>query len=510
MRRLQTKIYKRKFAQFESSLLKFLASKKFFLIIMLLFILQSGWIAVSAQYPLIYDEGYHVGAINAYEGNLLPFISHQNESDSGLGDITRYGSYLYHYVMSFPARIIDWLHGSLYVKIEILRWLNIGIFAVALLYMYQLLFKLGFSRKNANITILAVTMIPITTYVAATINYDSMFLLFIMVHLVAAIRLYELRYSDAKTLVAYISTGILGSLTKYSFLPIFMATFLVSLVILWHQRDMKQACKRLLASIRAQSRTWQVILGVVTIVVLGLFAERYGYNVVAYRSVNPDCGRIHSVQSCEQWGPWRRNYVLDVEYPDDKLSAQGAVKFFVNTWYDSIIRNSTLIGGTAVQEGYVTHALSSQLSLKWLYLTVVGCVSFAFLAAVALIKSKRLVIVLAAVIAYLISFFMLNYSDFSKLGEPVAVQARYVLWIAPVIISLTIYTLSSLFMSLYKKAPGMRTLVVLAAFIVMMQFGGIMTYWLKYQPSWSWKNQPVVVQVNTFMNKVANKMVVGN
>src|SRR4051794_41188210 len=85
MRRLQAKTYKRKFAQFESSLLEFLGSKKFFLIIMSLFVLQSGWIAISAQYPLIYDEGYHVGAINAYEGNLLPFISHQNESDSGLG-----------------------------------------------------------------------------------------------------------------------------------------------------------------------------------------------------------------------------------------------------------------------------------------------------------------------------------------------------------------------------------------------------------------------------------------
>ncbi len=51
------------------------------------------WIAVSAIYPMLFDEEYHLGIIEIYSHQLSPFITVQPPEAAFHGDITRYGSY---------------------------------------------------------------------------------------------------------------------------------------------------------------------------------------------------------------------------------------------------------------------------------------------------------------------------------------------------------------------------------------------------------------------------------
>lgn len=64
--------------QYRDKIAAFLGSKKCFWLIMVLFVVESSWIALTLNYPAIFDEGWHVGIINLYAHQLGPFISHQS------------------------------------------------------------------------------------------------------------------------------------------------------------------------------------------------------------------------------------------------------------------------------------------------------------------------------------------------------------------------------------------------------------------------------------------------
>src|ERR1700722_8925502 len=83
----------------------FLQSPKCFLIILTMFVIESVWIAVSAGFPMAFDESFHFGIIKLYAKQWSPFFSHQPAGGNAYGALTADPSYLYHYLMSFPYRV---------------------------------------------------------------------------------------------------------------------------------------------------------------------------------------------------------------------------------------------------------------------------------------------------------------------------------------------------------------------------------------------------------------------
>ena len=107
---------------------KLLGSAGFFIFVLALFIIQSGWLAISSTFPQAYDEVYHFGIIRFYSHQWLPFVSHQPASTYAYGELIRDPAYLYHYLMSFPYRFIVLLTSNEHVAIVGLRFINIAIY----------------------------------------------------------------------------------------------------------------------------------------------------------------------------------------------------------------------------------------------------------------------------------------------------------------------------------------------------------------------------------------------
>src|ERR1700689_5557788 len=110
-----------------------LGSKWFFWIILVVFILSAAWIALSAVYPQAFDENFHFGLIQTYSHYWLPFLSSQPPHANAYGAVARDPSYLYHYLMSFPYRLIAlFIHGQT-GQVIALRFINIGFFSAGLI-----------------------------------------------------------------------------------------------------------------------------------------------------------------------------------------------------------------------------------------------------------------------------------------------------------------------------------------------------------------------------------------
>src|SRR6185312_83266 len=102
-----------------------------------------------------------------------------------------------------------------------------------------------------------------------------------------------------------------ASLVKYAYLPIALGLGGIMLWQLWKARKQRSELSAdFLASIKALPR-WQLVgIGMLFILSAGLFAERYGINMVKYHTPNPDCAQVLSVSSCLQYSPWARDYQL--------------------------------------------------------------------------------------------------------------------------------------------------------------------------------------------------------
>ena len=80
-------------------LLKFFESRKCTKIILIIFVVQAVYVALSFKFGVPPDERTHLGFIKFYAGNSLdPFINAQN-SNFYVGEVTRDPSYMYHYLM---------------------------------------------------------------------------------------------------------------------------------------------------------------------------------------------------------------------------------------------------------------------------------------------------------------------------------------------------------------------------------------------------------------------------
>ncbi|MGH7237867.1 MAG: hypothetical protein ACREGF_05000, partial [Candidatus Saccharimonadales bacterium] len=69
-----------KFSAIISRARKFLASNIFFGYVMVWFVLESAWTALSAVYPMAFDEEVHFGLIKFYAHHLSPFVANQSAS----------------------------------------------------------------------------------------------------------------------------------------------------------------------------------------------------------------------------------------------------------------------------------------------------------------------------------------------------------------------------------------------------------------------------------------------
>ncbi|HVX58758.1 MAG TPA: hypothetical protein VG964_03425, partial [Candidatus Saccharimonadales bacterium] len=212
-----------------ANLSRVIASNGFFKAILIIFVLQAIWIAISAGYPQPFDENTHFGLIQLYSHHWLPFISEPTTANT-FGVVSRDPSYLYHYLLSFPYRLSAHFLRNVDEQILFMRLFSIAFFAWGLVLFRKLLGYCKVSDGVLNASLLFFVLIPVVPLLAGQLNYDNLLMLLTPAVLLAAVRFTERLKAgefNLSGLCICLALGLLASITQIDFLPIFVG------IIVW-------------------------------------------------------------------------------------------------------------------------------------------------------------------------------------------------------------------------------------------------------------------------------------
>lgn len=394
------------------------------------------------------DENYHLSAIRQYAQQWSPIISHQGNL-TATGDLTRNPSYLYHYLLSFPYRALTslGLGPNTAWRVTCLLTVVLGLLSIWLL--YRLLHRVTNFRLAQQATAIY-ALLPITSIVFAGPNYDNLLLplAFLILYLVLEVMQ---RFSFNKALLT-LALIIAGCLVKFAFCPI--AVILVPVVIYQMYQHRKELLKHELPQDRLPALSF-ICCALLLIGALGLGYERYGRNVVRYGNPQPSCQTVQPRNQCLLYAVNRRN---DSFTTANKGKARKNITIYAaNDWYRNMVR------------GLVYP--SPQLKFRLVIMGYTG------LAVLALALCRRFgyqdqgagILLLSVAGLYLLSVFLDNYLTYVKLGEPFAINGRYLLPALPFVL---VSAQASVYAWLPKRAwqvfagLGLASLLVAQLFIL--------------------------------------------
>ncbi|MDB5167043.1 MAG: hypothetical protein JWN26_188 [Candidatus Saccharibacteria bacterium] len=471
---------------------KVLASKKFFYAIVALLIIQAVWLALTVQYPQAFDESYHFGIIQVYSHQWLPFIPTEPAGASGFGDITRYDSYMYHYLMSFPYRLFAVFVHDLPAQVIFMRFINIGLFVGGVIFFRRLLARFNISAALIHVALLLFVIVPVVPSLAATINYDNMIFLFVPIlagfALSCATSIIKNKTLPASSFIWFIAIGCIGSLTKYAFAPIFIGAivYLFALWIFSHKKS--QILKSIISSFKTIKRSTQIVLIVALVISGGLFLGRYGGNLVTYHSFAPDCADLNPLSECLNYGPWARNYYLDQQVHLTNPPYDPAIAIYPFSWIKDMIYRLYF----TINYDFVEY---SPLPIPYITAWIIGGIgtilSLVFWRKI-LRVDKRLLLLISMMVIYVGGLFYVNFTEFLHYRTIVAVNGRYSVIILPILFVLIGLAYRRLFQLLFKKrATTFLNIFAVIVLLLALQGGGAATYLLRSQPIWYWQYQPL-------------------
>jgi len=444
--------------------------------IVVAFALQATWVAVSANL-VIYDETYHLAAIKAFSTRWTPFI-HQSAADGPLGDVERYGSYLYHYVLSFPYRVAETLGLGEGATLIALRLLSVLAVSGALVYSWRLFRELGAGLVTANVALAVVAMMPLTVFLAGTLNYDNLLALLAAAFFYYVLKLYKSDRFDVGLWLKVLLVGGLASVTKYTFLalaPVLLAGLLVRQVRML-RHGLPSSAREFFRGQRRSVTAARTFLALSAFLACALVLERYGLNLLRYGTPVPSCIAIHPADLCEMEAAAARNTQLDVAHPDVVPSFSGALAYLSYMWIPLMLRYLTYIG-TAGPTGALNTSVGPHVFGALLTWSVPVLLGLVVLATTVLRRVRGARLLLAAAGLYTLVLFAQNYSDYTRLGEPVGVQGRYVLVVLPIVVGLACIALAQLIsLGSPSALPRAAVVAVIALAFVMSQGGGVTTY----------------------------------
>jgi hypothetical protein len=478
-----------------------LLSNKFFLFIIGLLVFQALWLALSARYPLAFDENFHYGIIKLFSHQWGPFFTSTPVDSGAYGALTRDPSYLYQYLMSFPYRLIAlFVHNEMW-QIILLRLINIALFAAGLVAFRRLLSQLAIPKKLIHFSLLMFVLVPVVPFLAAHINYDNLLFLLIPVTLSLTLRCARALRAEkplpAATVALLIISLLLTSLVKYVFLPVAVA-IVIYLVVTWlRQPDWKRVLPSFVRSFRALR--WWLQLGIIAglLVSGGLFIERYGTNIIQYHDIAPECSKVESVEHCSQYGPWFRNYTLAAAKKLSEEPVNTDLFTFSGLWvYDLLYRLYF-----AINYDYSTKPPLILPFIMALVVTISGLLFIARWGVGIVRRNHELLLPLGAIVLYGATLFYKNYNDYLAYGERVAINGRYFIPFLPIIfvmVGLAAYQL----LRRFKHRTAITAVSASLLLLVALQGGGLLTFIVLSDAGWYWPNDVVIA-----VNQVAHNLI---
>jgi len=485
-----------------------ISSRRFFRVTLVFFVFESVWIALSAVYPQAFDEGFHFGLIQIYSHYWLPFMSGQPANADVFGAVARDPSYLYHYLMSFPYRLIALVVHGQTAQVIILRLINVGLFGSGLILFRRVLLRAQISSRLTNISMLLFVLIPIVPQLAAHINYDNL-----LFPLTAWVCLLSFQATDelllhkpsVRTLLTLGTVCLLTSLVKYAFLPIFLGVVIFLAFITYRSFRGKFGLLwiRLWASWRQQSRLAQLVLLTLFIVGLGLFAQRDLVNLAHYHSLNPDCSAVLGVKACSAYGPWDYTYTTHqaMEAQAGTITYYNPILYLAVWIYWLWFRLFFAINGPA--SNYTNYP---PLPLPSAAAALIGIAGI-----IAVFKWRRQIFrgnpyiafffVISAL--YLASLWVEGYTQYHYTDQLINMNGRYLL---PILL-LMAAIVGRAFSIALRNSMARKTILAVVAALFFLQGGGFLTFITRSDASWDWPNS-TVVHVNNAARKITHPVII--
>lgn len=454
-----------------------------FISLVLLFIAETGWLALTSRFPMAFDEGYHFGLIQYYSHHLNPIITSQSASTYKFGAIIQDPSFLYHYLMSFPYRFLTLFTKSFEVQVVGLRLINIALAVATLLIIRKILRQLHVSDGLSNVLIIIFALTPLVTVLSAQINYDNLLNLAVTVSVYWTLQFIQglsRKVFDTKKLLSLLCLCLFSSLVKYSFLPIFLA---IILLLIWKVVSYSRLPKSNLVadakkSFRAVGKYSRLLLFTATLLGSLLFIRYYAVNLVKYHNPAPQCNQILSVQDCRHYYAWNNNY-LNLQYKNKHPKVVEMNTLQYGAYWSSLL-TFELYGETMPLQGL------SYVSL--IFTMIIGLTGgIAFICTVVNFKklfsdNQGLLIITIISLVYVFFLWARNYHDYLQLGIPTAINARYLI---PILIYLYILLGSGLQIALSGrniKALAAKTSLALVLLCTLIFYGGFTQYILHISP----------------------------
>lgn len=487
---------------FVDNVYKFIASKSFLWIVVAGLVLQGVWVAVSFSYPLLFDETFHFSIIQIFSNTYSPIIVDQPTKYDYLRDLTNEASYVYHYLMSYPLRIIEIFTSDKTVQIIILRLMNVAFVALGIIVYSKALTSAGVKQAYVNGGMLVFVLLPIVPYLAGTINYDNLLFLMTALFALACVRFIKKgSVTDANNIALVLLAGVSASLIKYTFLPIFFVAIL-ALVVFTVRRRPKKYFKKLGASFRKNINLGFSIILTLLVITTALFSAIYIKNVVVYGTPRPSCFETLGKERCLSGYIERRNYM--VKNTADSREAQDLWQY-LTIWHGYMVDGASNVSVVSRDE------MGKQLVVKNNGLpTYSNLLALGLIVAVAgFLMSVRghgrfdatLGILLIIAATGVLAVFMKNLTSYYAFNIAMANQPRYLLIILPIVLAVLAYYFHQ---TVRKKAAVVLSFV--AVVMLSTQGGGITSLVVNSQPNW-FREDSFIRSVNGTMKEFAQPVI---
>lgn len=450
--------------------------------------LSSLFIALFSLYPMAFDEDFHLGLIRIYATSWIPYGIEHTKDMATYGLATADPSYLWHYIQSFPYRLLDWIGLSEQAIVILLRMLNIAVFMAGIWIYYITLRFAGFGNKFSSVVLAFFALIPIVPMLAGQINYDNPLFVIVGLSMLLALRIhrsfthkYRLPVRDTWALIIVLTIGIA---IKYAFLPIAGGIVVWLLFVVWQQRA-HFTLNGLLTKFYEQTtrlRTVTKLLIASGLVISGFFATKYIVNYVEYGSPIPDCAEVFDTESCKSYGPWGRNYMLkqDLSPTFEPISFP---QYIIDDWLpDMATRLTFAVAGPT--NDYQTKEPIPLVEDTFIWLTTIGCLLALYFWR-PIFRRPLMSLTFVVGVIYIGSLMVRLYSAYVKTGQPVAINGRYLLPLLPFIGAGLILGYALLLQKIHRQKWACWIAAIFIGFLV-LSGAGIATYVLLAEPSWYW------------------------
>lgn len=470
-----------------------LSSQKFFYFIVGLLVFQAVWIVLSFSYPMLWDEYYHFGLAQFYAHHLSPIFFTQPESLDLYGNVVRSPKYFYHFLMGFPLRGFSLFTSNEAAQVIFMRLLNVAMFAGALVAYRQIFVRIVKSRALVNFVLLMFVLLPMSSLMAAHVNYDNMQFLFSGLIFYWLIRFIQAKQFEVKWLLLALGLGMVTCVVKQTFLPVLLAIVIFLTYFIWKTYGKKSGH---LANVSFNKLGLWTKIGLLSLFFVGfaLCTERFGGNLVMYHALEPECEQVLSVDRCLSFSPWKAEQQFKIWMAENPWPLSNTVGYTFGEWfrqiYDQFYRT-----GTQLSYGYFTMPKALKIPF-WgtTFFGAIGVVCFLIYSRTAL-KRPEIKLFVLVILALTAALWLQNLQIYYSTGAALAIQGRYLLPVVPLFMLLAALGVQHVITN-----RKLRLALAAGAIICLAWGGGLTTHIVISNPEWYWQNQ-TVVNVNEALSK---------